>query len=158
MSNRTRVRLVAALLLLLVAASGFAVGLFTERVFLDPPVMAAPAPPAAPEGVRILLRGQDTLAGDGVRRFGVLLPERMAEALDLTPEQTAEIERILREDQAAIRELTEQFEPALVALIERSRQRIHDVLTEEQIERWHASPMLRLRRGVQQPTMNPEPR
>jgi hypothetical protein len=146
MNAARHARVIAAVLLVLVAGTGFAAGVFTERMLHARTDEVGQTAAAAPEGVRILLRGRDPLPADGVRRFGLLLPERLAEELDLTPEQQAEIERILREDQAAIRDITGRFEPALVTVIERSRQRIHDVLTDEQIARWHAMPVLRLRR------------
>jgi hypothetical protein len=138
----------AAALLVLVAAFGFVAGIITDRLVLSgTPAVAADAP-AAPDEFRVLLRGRDAPAANGERRFGVImLPERLAGQLDLTPAQQAEIERILAEDQAVMRELTEQFHPRLAQLVERTRQRIAEVLTEEQRERWHELPVMRIRAG-----------
>jgi hypothetical protein len=145
-STATNIRIRAAALLLLVAGLGFVAGIFTDRLVLSRPDGAVAADPeVAREGVRVLLRGQDGSPAGAERRIGILLPGRLAEELDLTAGQQAEIERILREDQEAIRELTEQYQPRLMAAIERSRQRIFEVLTEEQIARWHELPPVRLR-------------
>jgi hypothetical protein len=154
MNTATRSRMIAALLLALAAGAGFATGVATDRVLLAraPDADAVPGVPAAGEGIRVLLRGHDTLAGDGTRRVRFLLPAQMGEDLGLTPEQQREIERILREEQAAIRALTEQLQPALMAVIERSRDRIQEVLTDEQAARWRAAPAIRLRHDAQPPT------
>jgi hypothetical protein len=138
----------AAALLLLVAGLGFVAGIFAERLVLSPPVTASAPEPAAQQGVRVLLRGSDAPTPGGERRIGIVLPEQLAEQLDLTAEQQVAIERILREDQEEIRQLTAQFQPQLVAAIERSRQRIFDVLTEEQKARWQESAPLRLRTRI----------
>jgi Spy/CpxP family protein refolding chaperone len=148
MTNATRTRMIAALVLALAAGAGFATGLATDRVLLARGVEAPPPatdPPPA-EGIRILLRGADTIPEGGPRRIRMMLPAQMGEDLELTPEQQRTIERIVREEQAALRELTEQFQPALRAVIERSRERIEEVLTEEQVARWHAAPTVQLRR------------
>jgi hypothetical protein len=146
-SNATNLRFRAAALLFLVAGLGFVGGIFADRLVLSRPASAAvPEPQAVGEGVRVLLRGIDSPAMDTQRRIGIMmLPEALAEELDLTAGQRTEIERILREDQQAIRELTEQFQPRLTAAIERSRQRIIEVLTEEQAARWQELPTMRLR-------------
>lgn len=152
MKSMTRARLTATSLLGLVAAVGFTGGVITERLVLAGRG-AAPVAGSAPaaEGVRVLIRGQQPgEAGEG-QRIRFLLPGRLAEALDLSPAQQAEIERILAADQAAIRTITDEFEPALVAIVEGSRQRIYAVLTDEQIARWQALPPLRLQRGIRQP-------
>jgi hypothetical protein len=156
MTYATRSRLSAALLLVLAAGAGFASGLATERArhARQPDPASAATGPAAGEGIRVLLRGQDTLPADGGRRFRFMLPTQMSEDLGLTPEQQREIEAILREEQAAIRELTERLQPGFLAVIERTRERIHEVLTEEQIARWHAAPAMRLRGGPQPPPTN----
>jgi hypothetical protein len=152
-SNATRARLVAGALLVLVAGAGFAGGILTERLLLaqQPAPRVAATGPAASEGVRILLRGESPSAEGEGRRIRVMLPGQMAAELGLTPEQQAEIERILAEDQTAIRRLTDNLEPALVSVVQRSRQRIYDVLTDDQIARWHAMPQLRVQRGERQP-------
>jgi hypothetical protein len=144
--NATSSRFRAVALLLLVAGFGFMAGIFADRLILSRPVSAtAPEPAAAQEGVRVLLRGSDAPVPGGERRIGIVLPGQLAGELDLTAEQQAEIERILREDQEEIRQLTAQFQPQLVAAIERSRKRIFGVLTEEQRARWQEPAEMRLR-------------
>jgi Spy/CpxP family protein refolding chaperone len=154
MNNATRSRMIAALVLALAAGAGFATGLATDRVLLarglEAPPPATDPPPG--EGIRILLRGPDTLPEGGPRRIRMMLPAQMGADLDLTPEQQRAIERIVREEQAALRELTDEFQPALRAVIERSRERIEDVLTDEQVARWHATPTVQLRRPQAPPT------
>lgn len=152
MSNATNPRFTAAALLLLVAGLGFIAGILADRLILSRPASAAEVDPqTAREGVRVLIRGDDSPGVGAQRRIGIVLPERLADELDLTAEQQAEIERILREDREAIRELTEQFHPSLVAVIERSRQRILEVLTEEQAARWPELPAMQMRRRVAEP-------
>jgi Spy/CpxP family protein refolding chaperone len=146
--------MIAAFVLALAAGAGFATGLATHRV-LQAGSAEATAPPAGPqpgEGIRILLRGADTLPEGGPRRIRMMLPAQMGEDLELTAEQQRAIERIVREEQAALRELTDQLQPALRAVIERSRERIEEVLTEEQVARWHAAPTVQLRRPQAPPT------
>jgi Spy/CpxP family protein refolding chaperone len=140
--------MIAALVLALAAGAGFATGLATDRVLLagGAETTAPPAEPQPGEGIRILLRGADTLPEVGPRRIRVMLPAQMGEDLELTPEQQRTIERIVHEEQAALRELTDQLQPALRAVIERSRDRIEGVLTEDQVARWHAAPNVQLRR------------
>jgi Spy/CpxP family protein refolding chaperone len=154
MTNTTRSRMIAALMLALAAGAGFATGLATDRVLLARGAEAAPAATDPPpgEGIRILLRGPDTLPEGGQRRIRMMLPAQMGEDLELTPEQQRAIERIVGEEHAAFRELTDQFQPALRAVIERSRERIEEVLTEEQVARWHAAPAAQLRRPQAPPT------
>jgi hypothetical protein len=156
MSTATRSRMIAALLLALAAGAGFATGVATDRTLLArSPTGAAPAgEPPAGEGIRMLLRGHDTLPADGTRRVRIMLPTHMGEDLGLTPQQQEAIERIVREEQAAIRELTEQLHPAFMSVVERSRTRIQEVLTEEQLARWRAAPAMRLRRGPEPPPNN----
>jgi Spy/CpxP family protein refolding chaperone len=153
MTNATRSRMIAALVLALAAGAGFATGLATDRVLLARGVEAPPPATDPPgEGIRILLRGADTLPQGGPRRIRMMLPAQMGEHLELTPEQQSAIERIVREEQAALREITDQLQPALRAVIERSRERIEQVLTEEQVARWHAAPTVQLRRPQAPPT------
>jgi hypothetical protein len=148
-TSSTRTRLIATSLLVLVAGAGFAAGIVAERFLIGSPAPALTADTPPRDGIRIMLRGETPAEGaGGVQRF-IHLPG-LAEALDLTAEQQAAIERILLEDQAAIRDMTNELEPALVAVVERSRQRIHEVLTDEQIARWQAMPRMRLR-GVRSP-------
>jgi hypothetical protein len=148
MTNATRSRMIAALMLALAAGAGFATGLVTDRVLLAGAVEAPPpaTDPPPGEGIRILLRGPDTLPEGGPRRIRMMLPAQMGEDLELTPEQQRAIERIVREEQATLRALTDQLQPALRGVIERSRERIEEVLTEEQVARWHAAPAVQLRR------------
>jgi hypothetical protein len=155
MTNATRSRMIAALLLALAAGAGFATGVATDRALLARGAdhTATPMEPAA-EGFRVLLRGHDTLPRDGSRRVRLMLPTQMGADLDLSPEQQRDIERILIEEHAAIAGLTEQLQPAFMAVVERSRERILGVLTDEQIARWHALPAMRLHRGPQPPPTN----
>jgi Spy/CpxP family protein refolding chaperone len=154
MNNATRSRMIAGLVLALAAGAGFATGLATDRVLLARGADAAPPPtdPRPGEGMRVLLRGPDTVTEAGPRRIRVLLPAQMGEDLGLTPEQQRAIERIVGEEHAALRELTDQLQPALRAVIERSRERIEEVLTEEQVARWRAGPSEPLRRPQAPPT------
>jgi hypothetical protein len=140
-------RLRAAALLVLVTAVGFTAGVISDRLLFAPPALTAgAAPETPPQRVTVLLRDQDA-PPPGPRAFRLVLPGQLAAQLDLSARQQAEIERILADDQAELRRLTEQFEPALTAVIERSRQRIEDVLTDEQREQWQAMPVRRLRTG-----------
>jgi hypothetical protein len=151
-SRTTSSRYGAAALLFLVAGFGFVAGIFADRLVLSRPASAVVVDPqTAREGVRVLIRGTDSPAAGEERRIGILLPERPAEDLDLTAAQQAEIERILAEDREAIRELTEQFHPRLLAAVERSRQRILEVLTEEQAARWPGPPAMQLHRRAPAP-------
>jgi hypothetical protein len=149
MNTATRSRMIAGLVLAMAAGAGFATGMATDRVLLarGPDTVAAPSRQPPTEGIRILLRGQDSLPGERHRRMRVMLPAQMGEDLGLRADQQREIERIVREEQAAIRELTEELQPALLSVIERSRERIQEVLTEEQRARWHAAPPMMLRRS-----------
>jgi Spy/CpxP family protein refolding chaperone len=148
MTTITRARLIAAALIVLVAAVGFAAGVITERVVFATPA-AAPAAEDAPatDGFRMIMRGERPMARGEGPRFRFMLPGRLASELDLSAEQQAAIEQILAEDQAAIRALTDELRPALIAVVEGSRQRIHDVLTDEQKARWQALPPRRMHRG-----------
>lgn len=148
-------RLRAFLLLLLVAVASFFVGVVTDRLLLGSAGLAEPGPEA--QRGRILVRGDD---GDGPRQPGLRvirlgLPEQLAEELDLSPEQRSEIERILAEDQAALRAEMERMEPVLAEIIESSRRRISEVLTDEQVVLWRESEAFRLRPGQQQQRRQP---
>lgn len=137
-------RLRATVLLILVAGIGFVSGIFADRLLLSGSGRAPED--AADTGPIAVIRGgsPDTpMASRRIFRLG--LPEQLAEDLTLSPEQRADIERIVTEDQAELRALMQQVEPSLAAVIERSRQRILEVLTDEQIEQWRESPVLRLR-------------
>jgi len=142
-----RARRVAGLLLALVAGAAFTGGVIAERVVLAQREL----PPAAddvrpPPGMRVLIRGDDEAMPDGERRVRFMLPGHLAQELELTPEQQARMEAILAEDQAAMREIMARMEPELHAVVERSRQRIMEVLTEEQADRWQAMSGPQLRR------------
>lgn len=133
---------------MLVAAASFVAGVVVDRALLTP----AAAPDPAPEAVRrVILRGENGPGGpgQGLRAIRLGLPEQLAEELDLTPEQRERIERIIAEDQAALRAVMERIEPALAEVVENSRRRIQEVLTDEQAVRWRESQVLRIRPGEQ---------
>lgn len=137
-------------MLVLVAAASFVAGMAADRVLLAP----AATPESAPETVRrVILRGDDGPGApqQGLRAIRLGLPEQLAEELDLTPEQRQRIETILAEDQAALRAVMERIEPALAEVVENSRRRIQEVLTDEQAAQWRESQVIRLRRDEQAP-------
>jgi hypothetical protein len=150
MGNGLSPRMRAAALLLLVGGFGFVAGILADRLVLSHFAFAAATGPEGrqPGQVAVLMGGDPAGPGpdsEGRRMVRLGLPQQSDE-LELTDEQQAEIERILAEDQAELRAVMEQFEPTMRAIIERSRERIYEVLTAEQIARWHESPrIMRLR-------------
>lgn len=138
-------RLRAGLLLLLVGGTGFVGGLLVERLVLSGPLPSDADPAAWTERPVTIIRGAGDDVQPGQRLFRLGLPQELAEELDLTDEQRAEIERIVAEDQAALRAVTAELEPTMRAIIDRSRERIQAVLTDEQREGWVESRVLRLR-------------
>lgn len=137
MKNTSGPRLRAAALLLLVAGFGFFTGIIADRLVLGRVAAAAERAPESPR-LGVILRSDE--AGSPPRRGGRVIrvgpPEELMEELDLTPEQRLEVETILADDQAAIRRITSQLEPSIREIIEGSRRKIEQVLTEEQMARW----------------------
>lgn len=60
------------------------------------------------------------------------IAHRMQRRLDLTDEQAMRVRRILRENLAAFRALRREYRPLVVAQIEKTRQELETVLTQEQ--------------------------
>lgn len=145
MQNSTGPGLRAGALLFLVAAIGFVAGIGTERVVLADRATSGAAPEARDAGPLTIIRGDEPEGTTGRRVIRLGLPQELAAELDLSDAQRSEIERILAEDQAALRSALDEVQPTLYEIVERSRQRIQDVLTEDQFERWEQSTTLRLR-------------
>lgn len=138
MKNTSGPRLRAAALLLLVAGFGFFMGIIADRLVLGRFAAAAERGPESPR-LGVILRSDEGGFPPPPRRGRVIRfgpPEELVEELDLTPEQRAGLERILAGDQAAIRRITSELEPSIREIIEGSRQKIGQILTEEQMERW----------------------
>jgi hypothetical protein len=155
MNTTTKPAIAAGLFLMLVAGAAFAGGVATERLALSsaPDAAVRPAPPEG--GMRVLIRDRDSAFAGGERRVRFMLPARLGEELQLTEQQQAEVAQILAEHQSAIRAIMDAVEPALMAEVERSRQRIFEVLTEEQAARWESMPALRVRHAPPASTMTP---
>jgi periplasmic protein CpxP/Spy len=126
-------RVQAAVLLLLVAATGAVAGVVGDRLVTDR------QDARAPDG-----RGPGALRpggppGGGPWRWEAQPDERYAERLgamlELSPEQAAAIDDIVAEQHERVRELTQAVEPRFRAIAEETRNRIEDVMTAEQRER-----------------------
>jgi Spy/CpxP family protein refolding chaperone len=71
---------------------------------------------------------------DQSRRFDFL--RRAQHELDLTPEQKDQVELIVREGQEEMRAMWEEFSPRMQAHLKKTRDRIAEVLTPEQEQRF----------------------
>jgi len=109
----------------------FGAGLVTGRVTVNFP---SPSPKSKPPEDRgrppgqWMRRGPDSPLRD--------LSERMAENLDLTTEQRQQIEQIVRETQDRMRALVDEMKPGLHNEFNAMQQRIREVLTADQWERY----------------------
>lgn len=134
----------ALALILLVAALGALIGIGVDRA------LAGPAPEARVEvdatdrvrewrarGPMRPMRRARGAAGPGARQaaMGARFLEQLETELGLSAEQSEAIERILQEDQERVRELMREYQPRFRAIARATREKIEEVLTEEQRER-----------------------
>jgi Spy/CpxP family protein refolding chaperone len=123
-------RVQAIVLLLLVATSSALAGIVGDRLITDRHSEPAAGAVAPANGAG------DPSARPGPwqwePRVGMRYGERLHGALDLTPAQRAAIDSIVAEQQREVRQLNEEIRPRFRAIAEQTRDRIEDVLTEEQ--------------------------
>jgi len=107
----------AAVLLLLMFASGLAVGLAAERYALHRGIVHDVSSPAR--------QGRSTI-------------ERFADELGITPEQQARIDPILVETREQMSAVFDRVRPEWEAVVDSARARIESVLTPDQAQRYGA--------------------
>jgi Spy/CpxP family protein refolding chaperone len=133
----------AAIVLALVATLGGLIGILGDRTFVG---RAAASTSEGTELVRPGLPGGHGSSGGsmagGPWRWEAMADaryaERLAGALELTPEQRTAINGIVEEQQARVRELTREVEPRFRAIAGETRDRVEAVLTDEQRTRLRA--------------------
>lgn len=141
MKNPFGPRARALALILLVAVLGALIGIGVDRA------LAGPAPETRVEAdapdhmhewrVRGMMRRARAPIGPTARSatMGARFLEQLEQELGLSAEQRAAIERILQEDQERVRELMREYQPRFRAIARETREKIAEVLTEEQLER-----------------------
>ena len=120
-------RLVATLVLALVAVSGILCGVALDRLVLSPRFHAR----------GWMFRPRVELAPGAARRE---LRERFARSLDLTADQSARIDTIMAHQLVRMHAIRDSVRPALDSVIVDTRRQIEAVLTPEQRERFRAMP------------------
>jgi Spy/CpxP family protein refolding chaperone len=113
-----RARLLAALVLLLVAVAGGLAGVALDRLVLLPHMLGRPG------------FGHDHGPGRGPRdpKFRA----RIAKELGLTPEQQIRIDSIMERKGRELRGVRGQVQPTLDSIVTRTRRQVDSVLTPEQ--------------------------
>jgi hypothetical protein len=145
MSVELSPRLRAVTLLALVGGVGMVGGILIDRLWLAEAGQGGD-PQSGPSAPVAVIRSQgEGPPARGVRIVRLGLPEQLAEDLQLSEGQKAEIERIVAEHQEELRATMAEFEPSFQDIVRRSRERIEEVLNEEQAARWRESAVLRIR-------------
>lgn len=119
---RTRPRLRAGLVLLLVGLAGIAIGIALDRAVLR-------------SRIRTLL-ADDRLPPPRPGHFRRDLLGRLDRRLELSDSQRVVVDSILSRREAEVRTLLRESRPRFEAIAERTRNEIRQVLTPEQLERF----------------------
>ena len=64
------------------------------------------------------------------------ITDRLTRRLDLSPQQAAQVRQIITQRQAAFEEIRREMYPRVTAELDRARDEIAEVLTDEQREQW----------------------
>jgi hypothetical protein len=146
----------AALVIVLVAASGVFAGVLVERLVAQQRAPAE-APLRVPSGMmergplgpgaamRPGQRGQERPRGALRAAAEARYAERLAVMLDLSADQQRTVDSIMTEQRRHVQALTAEVEPRFRAIAEETRERVEAVLSPEQLEQMRSMRQRRLR-------------